>query len=294
VNALEGRVALVTGAANGLGRSHARLLAAEGARVLVNDVRGAQAVVDEILAAGGEAVAHEVPVGSMEAGVELVQAAVEAFGDLHVVVNNAGILRDAVIVNMEEKDWDDVIQVHLKGTFALTQAAARWWRERSKEGAEADRAIVNTSSATGLHGNAGQVNYAAAKAGIAMMTVCSAFELKRYGVRANCIAPAARTSMVMTAPQLVDIVGVPHDPDVFDKYDTDNVSPLVGYLATADCPYNGQVWSVMGGHVGLYAGWSIGEETDLGRRWTVRELTEDLDGWPRRIKINRQVMEPSA
>jgi NAD(P)-dependent dehydrogenase (short-subunit alcohol dehydrogenase family) len=294
MKSLEGRVAIVTGAAHGLGRSHALLLAAEGARVLVNDVKDAQSVVDEIVAAGGDAIAHEVSVASMDAGRELVAAAVEAFGDLHVVVNNAGILRDGVIINLSEQDFDDVIAIHLKGTFSLTQAAARRWREQSKAGADVDRAIVNTSSATGLHGNAGQVNYAAAKAGIAMMTVCSAFELKRYGVRANCIAPAARTSMVMTAPQLVDIVGEPDDPAVFDKYNTDNVSPLVAYLAASGCRYNGQVWSVMGGHVGLYAGWSIGTEIDAGRRWTVAELTEQLADWPRRITVNRQVMEPAG
>ncbi|MFE5707060.1 SDR family NAD(P)-dependent oxidoreductase [Rhodococcus koreensis] len=271
---LHNRVAVVTGAGGGLGREHALLLAAEGATVVVNDLHGAQAVVDEIRSAGGEAVAVEGSVADMTTGEQLVAAAVESFGDLHVIVNNAGVVRDAMLWNMTEDQFDLVVDVHLKGAFGLTRAAGRFWREQSRSGASADRSIVNTTSAAGLHGNVGQWNYAAAKAGLAIQAVLAAEELGRFGVRANAISPAARTPMVTTAPILAAAVAAPEDEDAFDRFHPRNVSSLVGYLATADCPFTGQVFSVTGGHVGLYAGYSLAHSVDTDRPWSVDELAE--------------------
>ena len=208
---LQDRVAIITGAGRGLGREHALLFASLGAKVVVNDLGGAvdgsgsdisaaQSVVDEITAAGGQAVANTDSVSSFDGAKAMVDQAVSSFGDLHVVVNNAGILRDRMLVSMSEEEFDAVIAVHLKGTFNLTKHAAGYWREAAKEGTITDRAIVNTSSGAGLHGNVGQTNYSAAKAGIAAMTVVNAMELNRYGVRANCIAPVARTRLTLQTP----------------------------------------------------------------------------------------------
>jgi len=201
---LQDRVAIITGGGRGIGREHALLFASLGAKVVVNDLGGAidgsgsdvsaaQSVADEITAAGGQAVANTDSVSSFEGARAMVEQAVSTFGDLHVVVNNAGILRDRMLVSMSEEEFDAVIAVHLKGTFSVTRHAADYWREQAKAGTTLDRAIVNTSSGAGLHGNVGQTNYSAAKAGIAAMTAVNAMELHRYGVRANCIAPVART-----------------------------------------------------------------------------------------------------
>lgn len=208
---LQDRVAIITGAGRGIGREHALLFASLGAKVVVNDLGGstsgegsdtsaAQEVVDEITAAGGQAVASTHSVTSWDDAKAMVDLAVETFGDLHVVVNNAGILRDRMFVSMGEDEFDAVVAVHLKGTFNVGRHAAGYWREQAKEGKEAHRAIVNTSSGSGLHGNPGQLNYAAAKAGIAAMTVVQGMELKRYGVRSNCIAPVARTRLTLQTP----------------------------------------------------------------------------------------------
>src|SRR5918999_4963506 len=193
---LDGRIAIITGAGRGIGREHALLFAAEGAKVVVNDLGGApdgtgddrtaaEQVVDEIKAMGGEAVASADNVADWEGGQRLVNAAVEAFGDLHVLVNNAGILRDRVLVNMTEEEWDAVIHVHLKGHFCPTRFAAGYWREQTKAGKEVKASIINTSSTSGLLGNPGQANYGAAKAGIAAFSNIVAMELTRYGVRSN-------------------------------------------------------------------------------------------------------------
>src|SRR5436305_493053 len=195
MGSLDGRVAIVTGAGRGIGRAHALLFAEEGAHVLVNDVdrEPAEAVVAEIEAAGGHAVANDNDIASWEGGARLVESAVTAFGDLHVLVNNAGFLRDRALVNMTEDEWDDIVRVHLKGHFAPTRFAAAYWRERSKQGDGLRPSVINTTSTSGLLGNVGQTNYGAAKAGIAAFTTIVAQELQRYGVRVNAIAPAART-----------------------------------------------------------------------------------------------------
>jgi NAD(P)-dependent dehydrogenase (short-subunit alcohol dehydrogenase family) len=295
---LENRVCIITGGANGLGREHALLFASLGAKVVVNDLGGssdgsgadtsaAQAVADEIVAAGGEAVASTDSVSSFEGAKRIVDTAVEAFGDLHVVVNNAGILRDRMLVSMSEQEFDDVIGVHLKGTFNVTRHAADVWRARHKAGDAAPRNVVNTSSGAGLHGNVGQTNYAAAKAGIAAMTVVHGAELERYNVKANCIAPVARTRLTMQTPGGSELM----DTAMFDP---GNVSPLVAVLASADCPFNGQVFSVYGGSVGIYGGWHIAQEVvaeggAVSGKWTVADLAAAMADLPTKVEVNTQM-----
>jgi NAD(P)-dependent dehydrogenase (short-subunit alcohol dehydrogenase family) len=287
MGALDGRTAIITGAGRGIGREHALFFASEGANVVVNDLGGAvdgsgddrsqaQQVVDEVTAAGGKAVANTDDVCDWEGGKRLVDTAVETFGDLHILVNNAGILRDRVLVNMSEAEWDSVIHVHLKGHFVPTRHAAAYWREQTKAGKEVKASVVNTSSTSGLLGNPGQSNYGAAKAGIAALTVIAAEELVRYGVRVNAIAPAARTRMTEQTPGLSDIVRAPRDAAVFDSWDPANVSPLVAYLATESCPATGRVFFVQGGQVRLFQPWTMTESIDKDDRWTVAELAAEM------------------
>ena len=287
MGALDGRVAIITGAGRGIGREHALLFAQEGAKVVVNDLGGAidgsgddrspaQQVVDEIKAAGGEAVASSDNVADWDGGRQLVANAVEAFGDVNVLINNAGILRDRMLVSMEETEWDAVIHVHLKGHFVPTHWAANHWREQSKAGKEVDAAIVNTSSTSGLIGNPGQANYGAAKAGIAAFTVIAAQELQRYGVRVNAIAPAARTRMTEATPGLSDVVKAPTDSAKFDVWDPANISPLVAYLASDSCPATGKVFLVQGGKVQVFQPWTLTEMIDKNDRWTVAELQSEM------------------
>ncbi len=287
MGALDGRVAIITGAGRGIGREHALLFAREGAKVVVNDLGGAmdgsgddrtpaEQVVDEIKAMGGEAVANADNVADWEGGQRLVNTAVEAFGDLHVLVNNAGILRDRVLVNMTEEEWDAVIHVHLKGHFVPTRWAAAYWREQTKAGKEVKAAVINTSSTSGLLGNPGQSNYGAAKAGIAAFSNICAQELGRYGVRVNCIAPAARTRLTEATPGLGDIVKPPEDEGAFDVWDPANISPLVAYLATEGCPFTGKTFFVQGGQVRLFHPWAMGDTIDRGDRWTVAELEVEM------------------
>jgi NAD(P)-dependent dehydrogenase (short-subunit alcohol dehydrogenase family) len=289
MGALEGRVAIITGAGRGIGREHALLFASEGAKVVVNDLGGAvdgsgddrtpaEQVVDEIRAMGGEALSNADDIADWEGGRRLVQAAVEAFGDVHVLVNNAGILRDKMLVNMSDEDWDSVIHVHMKGHFVPTRHAAAYWREQVKAGKDVKAAVINTSSTSGLLGNPGQTNYGAAKAGIAAFTTIAAKELERYGVRVNAIAPAARTRMTEQTPGLGDIVKAPSDPGQFDVWNPANVSPLVAYLATADCPINGQVFFIQGGTVRLFQPWTMTTTLQRDDRWSVAELAEALPG----------------
>src|SRR5271165_177139 len=287
MGALDGRVAIITGAGRGIGREHALLFASEGAKVVVNDLGGAvdgsgddrtpaEQVVAEIEKTGGEAVANADDVTTWEGGKRLIDAAVERFGDLHVLVNNAGILRDRVIVNMSEEEWDSVIHVHLKGHFVPTRHAAAYWRERTKSGAEVKASVINTSSTSGLLGNPGQTNYGAAKAGIAAFTTIAADELSRYGVRVNAIAPAARTRMTEQTPGLSEIVQAPTDAAVFDRWDPANISPLVAYLATESSPATGKVYFVQGGEIRLFQPWTMTDTLDKGDRWTVAELQAEM------------------
>jgi NAD(P)-dependent dehydrogenase (short-subunit alcohol dehydrogenase family) len=287
MGALDGRVAIITGAGRGIGREHALLFAAEGAKVVVNDLGGsadgtggdqtpAEQVVSEIEAMGGQAVANGDDISSWEGGQRLVNAAVEAFGDLDIVVNNAGILRDRVIVNMTEEEWDAVVKVHMKGHFVPTRWAAAYWREQAKAGSTKPRNLVHTSSTSGLFSNPGQANYGAAKSGIATFSQICAKELGRYGVKSNCIAPAARTRLTEATPGLGDIVAAPKEAGAFDVWDPANISPLVAYLATADCAFTGETFFVQGGKVSRVASWAFAESVERDDRWDVAGLAEAL------------------
>jgi NAD(P)-dependent dehydrogenase (short-subunit alcohol dehydrogenase family) len=288
MGALDGRVAIITGAGRGLGREHALLFASEGAKVVVNDLGGdidgtgddrapAQQVVDEIKAMGGEGVANVDNVADWDGAQRLIQTAVDTFGDLHVLVNNAGILRDRVIVNMTEQEWDSVIHVHLKGHFCPTRFAAAYWREQTKAGKEVKASLIHTSSTSGLLGNPGQANYGAAKSGIATFSQICAMELSRYGVRSNAIAPAARTRLTEQTPGLSEVVKVPEDAGAFDVWAPGNVSPFVAYLATEGCTLSGEAFLVQGGVVQRFAPWTLSEKIDKGDRWTVAELAAEAD-----------------
>jgi NAD(P)-dependent dehydrogenase (short-subunit alcohol dehydrogenase family) len=284
---LDGRVAVVTGGGRGLGREHALLFAAEGARVVVNDIGvsptgegldagPAEDVVAEITAAGGVAVANTDGVSDWAGAQRLIETAVSTFGDLHVVVNNAGILRDRMLVNMTEEEFDSVIDVNLKGTFAVSKHAAQYWRDQSKRGLNADRAIINTSSGAGLQPGVGQTNYAAAKAGIAAMTAVAAKELGRLGVRVNGIAPLARTRTTLSTPGLTEQLAQPEADQGFDVYHPSNISPLVAYLATDGCSLSGHIFRVVGGLIGVYEGWHLVESFESDQRWSVSDIEQAL------------------
>ena len=275
---LEGRVAVVTGAARGLGRAHALLLAAEGARLVVNDLDAepAQAVVDEIVAAGGEAVAAPGDVARWETGEALIAAAVGTYGDLHVLVNNAGNVADRFLATMSEREWDDVVRVHLKGTFVPTRWAAAWWRDRTKAGRQVQASVVCTTSTSGLQGNPGQSNYGAAKAGVAAFTVVAAAELARYGVRVNAVAPLARTRLTEAVPALAELVAAPAEPSAFDRWDPANVSPLVAWLASTGCTETGRVFLAHGGTVQLFRPWTLEAVAEKEGRWSAAELAQAL------------------
>ena len=285
MGALDGRVAIITGAGRGLGREHALLFAAEGAKVVVNDLGSsndgegsdlspAEEVVAEIRSRGGEAVVNGDNVADWEGAQRLINCAVESFGDLHILVNNAGILRDRVLVNMTEAEWDAVIAVHLKGHFAPTRWAAAYWREQHKAGSTERRNLVHTSSTSGLFSNPGQSNYGAAKSGIATFSQIVAKELARYGVASNCIAPGARTRLTLATPGL-DAIMAPKS-EGFDEWDPANVSPLVAYLSTADCPFSGETFFVQGGVVKRVRSWSMAETVERPATWTVAELATEL------------------
>ena len=287
MGALDGRVAIITGAGRGLGREHALLFAAEGAKVVVNDLGGtndgtgadatpADEVVAEIKAMGGEAIANADNVADWEGAQRMVNAAVETFGDLDILVNNAGILRDRVLVNMTEAEWDAVIAVHLKGHFAPTRWAAAYWREQTKAGSTKARNVVHTSSTSGLMSNPGQTNYGAAKSGIATFSQICAKELTRYNVKSNCIAPAARTRLTLATPGLGEMLATPADAASFDLWDPANVSPLVCYLSSEACAFNGETFFVQGGKVTRVKSWEFGEGVEQNDRWSVADLTAAL------------------
>ncbi|HVL04792.1 MAG TPA: SDR family NAD(P)-dependent oxidoreductase [Acidimicrobiales bacterium] len=271
---LRGRVAVVTGAGRGIGREHALLLAAEGAHVVVNDLDAepAQAVVDEIVAAGGEAVAAPGDVARWETGEALVGQATETYGRLDVLVNNAGTVADRFLATMSEEEWDDVVRVHLKGHFVPTRLAAAWWRAEIKAGRAVDASVVCTTSTSGLAANPGQSNYGAAKAGVAGFTVIAATELARYGVRVNAIAPLARTRLTEAVPALATRMAPPADPNEFDRWHPANVAPVVAWLAAAGGTVTGRVFGVYGGTLQLYRPWSIEAEIEKDGRWSPAEL----------------------
>jgi len=286
VNTLKDRVAVITGAGRGIGREHALLFAREGAKVVVNDLGGAtdgtgsdttpaQEVVNEITAAGGQAVANYDDVSDWDGAQRLINQAVETFGDLHVLVNNAGILRDRMITNMSEQEWDAVMRVHLKGHFCPTHWAAAYWRDQAKAGNEVPRAVVNTSSTSGLFGNQGQTNYGAAKTGIATFSIIADAELRRYGVRVNAIAPAAATRLLGTvSSELGETSG-----DEWTPMHPGNISPFVAYLCTESCPIHGRVFFVQGGEVFLFQPFTIVDKISKEGFWSVEELQAQADKW---------------
>jgi NAD(P)-dependent dehydrogenase (short-subunit alcohol dehydrogenase family) len=289
MGALEGRVCIITGAGRGIGREHALLFAAEGAKVVVNDLGGArdgsgadatpaEQVVAEIKAAGGEAIANADDVSSWDGASRLIGQAIETFGDLHVLVNNAGILRDRMLANMAENEWDAVMKVHLKGHFAPTHFAAAYWRDQSKAGATIPRAVINTSSTSGLFGQAGQTNYGAAKSGIATFSIIANAELRRYGVRVNAVAPAAATRLTgsLTGPETEkSLMGENAGGEEWSALDPANISPFVAYLATEDCPIHGRAFFVLGGEVHLFHPWHIVDTIRKDGKWTVEELQKE-------------------
>jgi len=278
---LDGRVVIVTGAGGGIGRAHALAFAAEGARVVVNDIgvgldgspagggSAAQGVVDEIVSAGGEAVTSGANVADWDQAAGLIQTAVDAFGGLDVLVNNAGIVRDRMIANTSEDEFDAVIAVHLKGHFATTRHAGAYWRALAKEGKEVDARIINTSSGAGLQGSVGQGNYSAAKAGIAALTLVAATEMGRYGVTVNAIAPSARTRM--TEGVFAEMMSTQGQD--FDSMAPENISPLVVWLGSVESrDVTGRVFEVEGGIIRAAEGWQHGAEVDKGARWEPGEL----------------------
>lgn len=283
----DGKVAIVTGAGRGIGREEAMLLASEGASVVVNDLGGArtgegkdagpaQEVVDEITAAGGKAEANTDDISSWAGAENLVNQAVKSFGTLDVLVNNAGILRDKMSFNMTEEEWDAVIKVHLKGHFAPSRFAGAYWRQKSKDSGDPVNAkIVNTSSESGLYGNAGQANYAAAKAGIASLTIVLARELDRFGVRVNAIAPVALTRMTE------DLMGGRMGDDEAAKaaLAPSNVAAAVGWLASdLSEGVNGQVVKIQGGIAQIVQGWRPLTQVKSDKPWTIESINEQRDG----------------
>jgi NAD(P)-dependent dehydrogenase (short-subunit alcohol dehydrogenase family) len=275
-NLCEGRVVVITGAGRGIGREHALEFARQGAKVVVNDlgaevdgtgssVGPAGEVVDAIRGMGGEAVANGDDVASWDGAERLIRTAIDTFGGLDVVVNNAGILRDRMFVNIAEDEWDAVIRVHLKGHLCPARHAAAYWRDRVKAGERNDARIINTSSGAGLMGSIGQTAYAAAKAGIAGMTVVAAAELGRYGITVNAIAPSARTRLTegVFADMMAEV-----EPGQFDAMAPENISPLVVWLGSSEsADVTGRVFEVEGGVLSVADGWQHGPRIDRGDRW---------------------------
>ena len=280
VGLCEGRVVIVTGAGRGLGRAYALGLAAEGAKVVVNDLgvgthgdataeTPAALVVEEIRDLGGEAVANFEDVADYAAGGRIVQAALDRFGKLDAVVNNAGFVRDRMFVSCTPEEWDDVLRVHLRGHFCISRHAAEYWRGQAKAGAKVDARIINTSSGAGLQGSVGQSAYATAKGGIATLTLVQAEELARYGVTANALAPSARTRMTETAFSEM----MQPKPGTFDIFDPENTAPLVAWLcSTQSAGVTGQVFELLGGIIRVCLGWKDGPEFDNGARWEPEAL----------------------
>ncbi|GHH85155.1 SDR family oxidoreductase [Streptomyces capitiformicae] len=282
----EGRVVVITGAGRGLGRAHALAYAAEGARVVVNDLGigldgtpdGAPApdspaarVAEEIRAAGGEAIAHGGDIATTEGAASLIRAALDTYGRLDTLVNNAGFLRDRMLVNLDEDDWDAVVRVHLRGHFLPLKHAAAHWRAETKAGRTPVARVVNTSSGAGLLGSVGQGNYSAAKAGIVALTLVAAAELQRYGIQVNAIAPAARTRM--TESTFAETMAAPDTG--FDAMAPENVSPLVVWLGSAaGTGVTGRVFETEAGRITVMEGWRPGPTTNKGARWTPTEAGE--------------------
>lgn len=273
----DNRTVIITGAGGGLGRAYAQELAANGANVVVNDIDAdaAQSAASDIQAGGGSALANAGDITSIEGAQAIVAEAVDKFGEVHAVVNNAGVVRDRMFIKMSEQDWDDIMRVHLRGHFCLANVLANRWRDQAKNGEAVDARIINTTSGAGLQGSIGQGNYSAAKGGIATLTLVQAAELGRYGITANAVAPAARTSM--TEAVFADMMKKP-EGEAFDPFDPANVGQLVVWLCSPKSAHvSGQVFESMGGQLSVADGWKTGAVRDKGARWDPEELTEVVD-----------------
>ena len=276
----EGRVVIVTGAGRGIGRAYSLAFAREGAKIVVNDLGGAadgsgssrspaEAVAEEIRSLGGEAVANGDDVSDWQGSESMIRSAIDRFGGLDVLVNNAGILRDRMLFNMTPEEWDDVIRVHLRGTFCPTRHAATWWRERAKAGRPSHGRVINTTSVSGLYGNGGQSNYGAAKAGIAAFTIIVAKELERFGVTVNAVSPGARTRMT----ENLRPGGATVPTEGFDARSPDHIAPIVVWLGSLESSdVTGRVFEVMGGRLCLSEGWTRGPEIERHASWEPAEL----------------------
>ncbi|CAA0125661.1 Putative short-chain type dehydrogenase/reductase [BD1-7 clade bacterium] len=275
---LDNRVAIVTGAGGGLGAAHAKVMAAEGCAVIVNDINteAAQKVVDDITAAGGKAIANSSDITNYEDSGKAVKLAIDTYGDLNIVVNNAGINRDRMFASMSEAEWDAIMAVHLKGHFCISSNAVQHWRAQSKAGQEVNARIINTTSGAGLQGSIGQSNYAAAKAGIAALTLNQAAELGRYGITANAIAPAARTGMTTAVEEMATRMAAPED-DSFDYWAPENVSSLIAYLGSTDATITGRIFESEGGKISIADGWRSTEGVDKGARWEPAEVADAIE-----------------
>jgi NAD(P)-dependent dehydrogenase (short-subunit alcohol dehydrogenase family) len=287
-----GRVVLITGAGRGIGREHALAFIREGADVIVSDVdESAATVAEEIQALGGRAIATTADITSWEGAESIVAAAVAEFGHLDVVVNNAGILRDRMFVNMSEKEWDDVIDVHLKGSIAVTRHAVDHWRARSKAGESVDGRVIMTSSPSGLFGNIGQTNYGAAKAALAAVTVMLADELQRIDVTVNAIAPVALTRMTEDLPGFADAAQQALAQTGFNPFDPANISPLVVWLGSKESAgVTGRVFTVMGGEIGVAETWVKGPVITKDGRWEPTELSDRIPSLVREARSNSDMM----
>jgi len=266
------RTVIITGAGGGLGQAYAIALGAEGANVVVNDINAetAQATVDSIKSAGGKAVVNLDDITSYDAAFDIVKSAIDEFGDLHAVVNNAGNNRDRMFTSLSEDDWDQVINVHLKGHFCISSHAAKYWRQQSKEGKSVNARIINTSSGAGLQGSVGQTNYSAAKGGILTLTLNQSAELGRYGITANAVAPQGRTGM--TEDVFAEMMKIPEDGS-FDKYDPANVAPLICYLVSEQSSHlTGHCFESFGGKLSISEGWKTGPVKDKQSRYDVSEI----------------------
>jgi len=266
------RTVIITGAGGGLGRAYALALGAEGANVVVNDINAetAQATVDEIRSAGGKAIVNLGDITNYDAAFDIVKSAIDEFGDLHAVVNNAGNNRDRMFTSLSEDDWDQVINVHLKGHFCISSHAAKYWRQQSKEDKTVNARIINTSSGAGLQGSVGQTNYSAAKGGILTLTLNQSAELARYGITANAVAPQGRTGM--TEDVFAEMMKIPEDGS-FDKYDPANVAPLICYLVSEHSSHlTGHCFESFGGKLSIADGWKTGPVNDKEARYEVSEI----------------------
>jgi NAD(P)-dependent dehydrogenase (short-subunit alcohol dehydrogenase family) len=282
----EGRVVVITGAGRGIGREEALESARQGAKVVVNDLgvakdslegsaAPAQQVVDEIRALGGEAVANTDDVSDWDGAKRVIDTAVHEFGTIDALINNAGILRDRMLVNMTVDEWDAVMRVHLRGTFAPTRHAIDYWRAKAKAGDVPDARIVNTSSPSGLYGNVGQANYGAAKAALAGLTIIAADELGRYGIKVNAIAPSAMTRMTESLAHYLAANQAAVEETGFDPGHPANIAPLVVWLTSPEAgAITGRVFNVRGGHISVAEGWAAGPGADQDARWEVEDLTE--------------------